>query len=50
MGFSPREVRKMSLWQFMAALDGYIAANSPDADKRLTAQEEDELWTLIEDY
>lgn len=29
MGFSPREVDAMSLWQFFAAADGFIAANTP---------------------
>lgn len=33
----------MSVWQYMAALDGYITANSSEDDKGLTAKEEDEL-------
>jgi len=33
----------MSVWQYVAAIEGYIAANSPDDDKGLTRKEEDEL-------
>lgn len=33
----------MSVWQYMAALAGYITANSSEDDKGLTAKEEDEL-------
>ncbi len=34
MGFSPRQVGEMSLWQFMACADGWARANSPEASKR----------------
>lgn len=37
----------MSIWQYMAALDGFIAANSPE-DKGLTSKEADDLWSWIE--
>lgn len=46
MGFTPQQVNEMSVWQFMAALDGYIAANSPE-DKGLTTKEADELWEWV---
>ena len=47
MGFSPQQVNAMSVWQYMAALDGFIAANSPE-EKGLTAKEADDLWDWIE--
>ncbi|MBD9573582.1 MULTISPECIES: hypothetical protein [unclassified Ensifer] len=47
MGFTPQQIRAMSMWQFMAALDGFIAANSPE-DTGLTAKEADELWDWLE--
>lgn len=47
MGFSPSEVRRMSMWGYMAALDGFIAANSPE-DKGITGEEADELWALVD--
>ena len=43
MGFTPQEVGRMSVWQYMAALDGYIAANSAEDDKSLSSKERDEL-------
>lgn len=33
----------MSFWQFMAAVNGYVAANTPD-DKSLDETEIDEIW------
>jgi hypothetical protein len=48
MGFSPAEVDRMSVWQFMAALDGYIEANSSDEDKSLSGQEADEIWEWLQ--
>lgn len=33
----------MGLWEFRCALDGYIAANSSDDDKSLSAKEQDDL-------
>ena len=47
MGFSPQQVRAMSMFQYFAALDGFVAANSPE-DKGMTKQEEDELWAWLE--
>ena len=43
MGFTPQDVGRMSVWQYMAALDGYIAANFSEDAKGLSAKEEDEL-------
>lgn len=46
MGYTPQQVRAMSMWQYMAALDGYIAANSPE-DKGMTVTEADDIWNFI---
>jgi hypothetical protein len=48
MGFSPQQVRAMSMFQYFAALDGFVTANSP-ADNGMTKQEEDELWAWLEE-
>jgi hypothetical protein len=48
MGFSPTEVDRMSVFQYMAALDGFAAANDPESAKRLSANEQDELWTWLQ--
>ncbi len=47
LGFSPQQVNEMSMWQFMAALDGYVTAHSADDGKSLTKDEEDDLWEMI---
>lgn len=38
----------MSVWQYMAAVDGYITANSSDDGKSLSKSEKDDLWTMME--
>lgn len=43
MGFTPQQVGEMSVWQYMAALDGYVAANTPEGERGLSKAEEDEL-------
>ncbi|MBB3944704.1 hypothetical protein GGQ73_000629 [Rhizobium skierniewicense] len=47
IGFTPQQVNEMSVWQFMAMVDGYVEANSPD-DGSLTAKEVDELWDFVQ--
>ncbi|WP_162931517.1 hypothetical protein [Mesorhizobium sp. DCY119] len=47
MGFSPQQINEMSVWQFMAALEGFVKANSPD-DGKLGGKEADELWEWMQ--
>lgn len=48
MGFPPAAVRVMSLWHYMAALEGWQKANeSEDADRLLSEDEEDELFAAL---
>jgi hypothetical protein len=44
---SPTEVDKQSLWQFSAAWNGYVAANSP-SDGKLTEQQAQDLFDWID--
>lgn len=37
----------MSVWQFLAATEGYRKAHDPDGDKELSVSEADELWEWI---
>ncbi len=49
MGFTPQEVNGMSVWQFLAAADGYIQANSSEeGGSRLTEAEKDELFEWVQ--
>ena len=43
MGFSPREVKDMSVFEYFSALDGWIAANVPEDEKSLSSKEKDDL-------
>ena len=47
IGFTPQQVDVMSVWQYMAAVEGYARANDPEAAKRLSGQERDELWEWV---
>jgi len=46
IGFSPQQVNEMSLWQYMAAVEGYVKIKSPDKGE-LTTAEKDELWDWL---
>jgi hypothetical protein len=48
MGFSPQEVRAMSMFQYFSALDGFIKANTADDERTLSDKEKDELWDWLE--
>ncbi len=48
MGFGPQAVRAMSIFQFQAAVDGYLTAHCPEDTASLSDKERDELWDLID--
>jgi len=48
MGLSPAEVNRLSVFQYMAALEGFIEANSHDSEKALSEAEKDALWDFIQ--
>lgn len=48
MGYTPQQVNDMSMWQYLAAVEGYVRANDPDASKELSAQEADDLWQWLQ--
>lgn len=39
----------MSMWKYMAALEGWNKAHNPDADNSLSSGEVDELWEWLND-
>lgn len=43
MGFTPQQIDGMSMWQFMAAAEGFARANDPKVAERLTEGEKDDL-------
>lgn len=36
------------MWQFQNAIEGYVRANDPEAGKRLSASEEEDLWQWMQ--
>ena len=50
LGFSPQQVDAMSMWQFMAAVEGYAEAQNPKKQDRLSTEDKDELaaWLGID--
>lgn len=47
MGLSPIEVLGLSIFEYLAALDGFSEANDPDSHKRLSDTEKDEIWARL---
>jgi hypothetical protein len=43
MGFTPAQVDACSLWEFLIAREGWIAANSPKEDHAPTPEEHDAM-------
>ncbi len=48
MGFTPQQVNDMSMWQWFAALNGYIAAHTSKGGDKLTEAEAEDLFAWIE--
>ena len=46
MGFTPREVNEMSMWQFLAAFDGYVKAQG--GEEKMSNAEADELFQWLQ--
>lgn len=38
----------MSIWQFVAAMEGYAEAHDPEAQQGLSSQEADDLWNWLQ--
>ncbi len=46
---SPSEFKKCSPWEFQAAVDGWVDANTPDeGGPALSEAEKDELWEWMQ--
>jgi len=41
MGFTPEQINAMSIWQYMACVDGYIEANSSEDSRGMAKSEYD---------
>lgn len=48
MGFSPAEVKAMSVFEYLAALDGFSEANNPEQPGKLSEVEKEELFEWLQ--
>jgi hypothetical protein len=48
MGFTPAEVKNMSLWEYSAVVEGWLKAH--ETGKEMTSQESDAIWAELEAY
>jgi hypothetical protein len=43
MGFTPQQVNAMSMWEWAACAEGYVAAHETDEDRRAAPMSDDEF-------
>ena len=48
MGWTAQDVKAASMWEFFAAWNGYVDANTPQDKAKLTEAEADELFAWID--
>ncbi len=48
MGWTVHDVKRASVWEFWMAFQGYVDANTPKENAKLTAEQADELFEWIE--
>ncbi|MBB3523080.1 hypothetical protein [Rhizobium sp. BK456] len=47
LGFTPNDIKALSMWEFMAALEWYVKANSSD-DGKMTSAEVEDVWKWMQ--
>lgn len=48
MGFAPAEVKAMSVFEYLSALEAFHEANNPGGGGKLSESEKDELWEWLQ--
>lgn len=49
MGWSVDQVKEATLWQFFAAWQGYVEANTPKQSGKLSEDEKDRIWERMQE-
>ncbi|MBJ6986945.1 MULTISPECIES: hypothetical protein [unclassified Devosia] len=49
MGWTAQEVDRTSMWKFWAAWHGYVRANSPQQNNKLSETEKDRIWARMQE-
>jgi hypothetical protein len=48
MGLAPNDVKKMTVWEFIAVADHWMEAHDTGDDRKLSAAEADEIWDWMQ--
>lgn len=50
MGFTPQEIDGMSMWQYLAALEGWVKSNTSEdgENKTISTKQADEIWDWMQ--
>ncbi|MEZ2132465.1 MULTISPECIES: hypothetical protein [unclassified Sinorhizobium] len=46
MGFTPADVKAMSMWEFLASVDGYVRAQG--GEEKMSNAEAEDLWQWLQ--
>lgn len=49
MGWTAEAVRAASLWEFFAAWNGHVEANTPKDSKKLSEDDKDRIWQRMQE-
>lgn len=49
MGWSVTEVKRVSVWEFFSAYNGYVDANTPKQANKLTEDDKDHIWARMQE-
>lgn len=49
MGWTAEAVKKASFWEFFAAWNGYVDANTPKDGKKLSEDAKDRIWERMQE-
>lgn len=49
MGWTVQDVKSSSVWEFFAALNGYIEANTPKQGNKLSEDDKDRIWERMQE-
>lgn len=49
MGWTVQDVKAASVWEFWQAFQGYVEANSPKQNNKLTEDDKDRIWQRMQE-
>lgn len=49
MGWTVQDVKASSVWEFWQAFQGYVEANSPKQNNKLSEDDKDRIWQRMQE-